>query len=185
MRRLVLVAAGVDLVRVHAEREHRADPGPAADAADAVDLHAGRQQLLEHADVREAACAAAREHHARRAPRQPPRRGFDAGAPGWSVLDAEPAPGDERARPLAYPQPVASIDEHEVARAQLRVPEDPVRDGAAGREREHPVGLAQAQLGPRVAPGRHLREHDDVVVVALVGVQDLQRRPAFERARTG
>ena len=73
-----LVAAGVDLVGLHAERVHRGDERAHAAAADAVDLDPRRRELVEHADVRECARAAAGEHDAHRAPGDPARRTRDA-----------------------------------------------------------------------------------------------------------
>ena len=60
--------------------EQPADERAHAHAADAVDEHAGVQQHLEHAEVRERPRAAAAEHDADGPARQPPRHARDVAA---------------------------------------------------------------------------------------------------------
>ena len=67
---------GVDVVRRHAARVQSADDGAHAGAGDAVDGNLQVLEHLEHADVRDAARAAARQHQA------DPRAGGRVGRPG-------------------------------------------------------------------------------------------------------
>ena len=73
----LLVAARVDLVRLHPDREHRADEGAHRAAAHAIDHEAGCEQLLEGPDVSEGARPAARQHQAGRAAGEAARRHGD------------------------------------------------------------------------------------------------------------
>ena len=81
----------VQLSRVVAGRDEARDQPAHARAADAVDPHAGGLQLVEHAEVREGARAAARQHEPDGPAGQPPReraRPRPAGrAPGASTCD--------------------------------------------------------------------------------------------------
>ena len=69
----LLVAAGVHLVGVHPHREHRAHERAHAHTRHAVDRHPRGDELLQHADVRERAGTASRQHDADRVAGQPPR----------------------------------------------------------------------------------------------------------------
>ena len=169
-----LEAAGVDLVRVEPHGEQRADERPHAHARDAIDRHAGRGELLEDADVREGARAAAGQHDA---------DGPSGHAPGEArqirvELVGAQHMGLDRIERGGHPGEGAGAGGHvvgdEVAPAQLVPARDRGRERAAGREHQDPVGLLEAEAGPAVVVrcGAGVEHHE--VVLAL--------RPVEQRA---
>ena len=166
-----LVAARVDLVRLHAYREHRPDEGARVAAAHTVDQDPGGEQLVERADVRERAGAAPGENDSDRAADEPPRRPLDAFGMPLAGLDHVLRPGLERVEPAGERRRTPVVDrEQEIAAPKLRQLLDRAGDRAAGDERGA-IGLANAEACPAIEVRS---DQHDLVELRLVALEQVR-----------